>query len=62
MTDHLAAPTARFVLFKDGKPLLKVSSSSSDEEDTGKTGTKYDGLYFAAVDEVGEYIGDRSFA
>ncbi|KAJ9098205.1 hypothetical protein QFC21_004534 [Naganishia friedmannii] len=60
MTDHLAALSARFVLCRDGKPLLKVSSSSSDGE--GKGETKYEGLYFAGVEEVEEYIGDKTFA
>jgi hypothetical protein len=62
MTDHLNASHAKFVLFREGKPLLKVAAESSGGEAEGKAETKYDGLYFADFEEVEGYVGDRSFA
>lgn len=52
MTEHLNAAQARFVLFRDGKPLLKLAGAEG----------KYDGLYFAEYKEVEGYVKDRSFA
>lgn len=61
MTDHLNAAHAKFVLFREGKPLLKVAAEST-EGGGEKAETKYDGLYFAEYKEVEAYVGDKSFA
>ncbi|KAJ9110268.1 hypothetical protein QFC19_001671 [Naganishia cerealis] len=64
MTEHLNAPSAKFVLFREGKPLLKVvlSDGLGETPQGAKTETKYDGLYLASVEEVEGYVGDRTFA
>jgi hypothetical protein len=61
MTEHLNASQARFVLFREGKPLLKVSEDAEGKEEEGKKDVKYDGLYFAEFREIGKFVGDRSF-
>ncbi|KAI5452959.1 NADH pyrophosphatase [Naganishia albida] len=61
MTDHLNASHAKFVLFREGKPLLKVAADPSKGAED-KAETKYDGLYFAEYNEVEDYVGDKSFA